>query len=66
MDRDAWRAAVHGVAKSEAWLRDWAELNWANVEMVKNLEQLMTFDLEKRNNQGGERRFKMFADWKEK
>ena len=38
MDRDAWHAAVHGVAKSEAWLRDWAELNWANVEMVKNLE----------------------------
>ena len=22
-----WRAAVHGVAKSQTWLRDWTELN---------------------------------------
>ena len=26
MDREAWRAAVHGVAKSQAWLSDWMEL----------------------------------------
>ena len=26
MDREAWRAAVHGVAKSQARLSDWAEL----------------------------------------
>ena len=25
MDREAWRAAVHGVAKSRTWLRDWTE-----------------------------------------
>ena len=25
MDREAWRAAVHGVAKSQAWLSDWTE-----------------------------------------
>ena len=29
MDRDAWHAAVHGVAKSWTWLSDWTELNWA-------------------------------------
>ena len=28
MDREAWRAAVHGVAKSWTWLSDWTELNW--------------------------------------
>ena len=28
MDREPWRAAVHGVAKSWTWLRDWTELNW--------------------------------------
>ena len=27
MDREAWRAAVHGVTKSQTWLSDWTELN---------------------------------------
>ena len=28
MDRKAWRAAVHGVAKSQTGLSNWTELNW--------------------------------------
>ena len=28
MDREAWRAAIHGVAKSRTWLSEWTELNW--------------------------------------
>ena len=28
MDREAWRAAIHRVAKSETRLSDWTELNW--------------------------------------
>ena len=28
MDREAWRAVVHGVAKSLTQLREWTELNW--------------------------------------
>ena len=27
MDREAWHAVVHGVAKSLTWLSDWTELN---------------------------------------
>ena len=27
-DREAWRAAVHGVAKSRTWLSDWTEFSW--------------------------------------
>ena len=27
MDREAWSAAVHGVAKIQTWLSDWTELN---------------------------------------
>ena len=28
MDREAWRAAIHRVAKSQTWLSNWTELNW--------------------------------------
>ena len=28
MDREAWRAAVYGVTKSQTWLSYWTELNW--------------------------------------
>ena len=27
MDREAWHAALHGVAKSRTWLSDWTRLN---------------------------------------
>ena len=30
MDRETWHAAIHGVAKSQTWLSNWAELNWAD------------------------------------
>ena len=28
IDRDTWRAAVHGVAKSQTQLSNWTKLNW--------------------------------------
>ena len=28
MDREAWHAVVHGIAKSQTWLSDWTELNF--------------------------------------
>ena len=30
MNREAWHAAVHGVAKSRTRLSNWTELNWSN------------------------------------
>ena len=45
MDREAWHAAIHGVAKSPTRLSDWTELSWTEwpplashvVLLVKNL-----------------------------
>ena len=37
MDREAWRAVVHGVAKSWTWLTDWTEL------MLYIHEQLVSY-----------------------
>ena len=30
MDREAWRAAIHGVARSQTRLSDWTELDWTD------------------------------------
>ena len=35
MDREAWRAAIHGVAKSWTRLSDWTELNWLRLNKVR-------------------------------
>ena len=34
MDREAWRAAIHGVAKSRTRLSNWIELNWMVFEYL--------------------------------
>ena len=37
MDREAWRAAIHGVTKSQTWLSDWTELTWTESLFLCNL-----------------------------
>ena len=34
VDREAWRAAVQGVAKSQTQLSNWTELNWTDGDYV--------------------------------
>ena len=45
MDREAWRGAIHGVAKSRTQLSDWTELNWTIY--YKNVETEFVSDLTK-------------------
>ena len=42
MDREAWRAAIPGIAKSQTWLRDWSDLIWSdyNINGIHNIERL--------------------------
>ena len=34
MDREAWRAAIHGVEKSRIWLSDWPDLIWSDKSLT--------------------------------
>ena len=40
MDREAWHAAIRGVAKSQTWLSDWTELNWTEIQVEEMCSQL--------------------------
>ena len=43
MDREAWRAAIHGVAKSQTQLSDWTELNWTELKsLISGVIQVFT------------------------
>ena len=44
MDREAWRAAIHGVTKSRTRLSDWTELNWMDTYTV-SLSELSEISL---------------------
>ena len=45
MDREAWRAAVHGVAKSRTRLSDWTELNNIYLKKKKTVESWKNIEL---------------------
>ena len=38
MDREAWRAAIHGVAKSQTQLSNWTEMNWDAFEELRGFK----------------------------
>ena len=40
MDREAWHAAIHGVAKSQKRLSDWTELNWVTKRLCGTTKKL--------------------------
>ena len=44
IDREAWRAVVHGVAKSRIWLSNWTELNWTELQCKGQVQSFHTPD----------------------
>ena len=45
LDRETWRAVVHGVAKSQIRLSDWTELNSFSSSQMKNNSKPKSWDL---------------------
>ena len=45
MDREAWYAAVHGIAKSRTRLSDWTELNWADNRKKLGIWQMFEIEI---------------------
>ena len=43
MDREAWRATVHGVAKNQTWLSDWTEMNWGRDAVILSYQPWVEF-----------------------
>ena len=50
MDREAWRAAVYGVAKSWTRLSEWTELNWAELNPLSVSMDLSTGNISHKQN----------------
>ena len=47
MDREAWRPAIHGVAKSRTWLStelNWTEICYTGKEIMKYVFQICDLD----------------------
>ena len=43
MGREAWCAAIHGLAKSWTWLSEWTELNWNELNILFYISILLKF-----------------------
>ena len=47
MDKETWRAAVHGVAKSRTRLSNWTELNHTPIKKAYNFLNMYLFCINK-------------------
>ena len=67
MDREAWRAVIHGVAKSRTQLSDWTELTWSwspcSFTILKILGPLRIM-LYKLHKLGGFKQLKGLPGWR--
>ena len=45
-DREAWHAAIHGVAKNQTRLSDWTEMNWIYLQSLQLFDKWWLIDLQ--------------------
>ena len=45
MNREAWRAAIHGVAKSQTWLSDWTEMNFVRTPFLSFIYPIFAWNV---------------------
>ena len=50
MDREAWRAVIHGVTKSQTRLSNWTELNWWTLFCSQVIDEVNNWDMEQLSN----------------
>ena len=60
MDREAWHAAIHGVAKTQTRLSDWTELNWTEALPIR-WSSYWSFNISTSNEHSGLIYFRI--DW---
>ena len=70
MDREAWRAVVHGVMKSRTWLSNWSELNWwtsvgnhASIFVNCNKRTIIMQDINNRGDRKWQELVRMWRNW---
>ena len=68
MDSEAWRAAVHGVAKSQTRLSNWTELSgtWDNITFQAWTKETTHLEKMKNNTEIGEKHRKNLHMYQEK
>ena len=62
IDREAWHAAVHGIAKSWTWLSDWTEY-WRRENLSRQNQWGLVLKLDNYMNGRKERRNTWFFNW---
>ena len=53
MDREAWHAAIHGVAKSRTRLSDWADLIWKTIKQMALHSSTLSWKIPRTEEPGG-------------
>ena len=67
MDREAWHAAVHVVAKYKTWLSNWTWLNWTQMKnSVEGLNSMVSQMNEPVTLKMGQMKFSSLKNWKKK